>query len=91
MERAVPAIIETAASREPAFKSGIFCVAICSSCAFVIFATFVLFGVPDAVSIPTAFLISTGAGGVFVINEKLRSAKTVITTGIISPISPFVR
>jgi hypothetical protein len=36
-------------------------------------------------------LIKTAAGGVFVINEKLLSAYTVITTGMISPISAFVR
>ena len=38
-----------------------------------------------------AFLMSTGAGGDFVTNEKERSAYTVMMTGMISPMSPFVR
>ena len=36
--------------------------------------TLVLLGVPDAVSIPQAFLIRTAAGGVFVMKLKERSA-----------------
>ena len=82
IERAVPAIILIAASREPALRSGIFVSAIFFTCSFVSFATFVLLGVAEAVSIPAAFLMRTGAGGVFVMNVNERSAYTVITTGM---------
>lgn len=40
---------------------------------------------------PQAFLIRTAAGGVLVIKVNERSAYTVITTGITSPTSFFVR
>ena len=74
MLRAVPATMLIAASSEPALRSGIFCSAICFTCSRVSFATLVLLGVGDAVSIPHAFLMSTGAGGVLVMKEKERSA-----------------
>ena len=48
-------------------------------------------GTPEAVSMPQAFLISSAAGGVLVTKVKLRSAYTVMTTGIIMPMSPLVR
>ena len=70
MERAVPAIMLIAVSRLPALRSGIFVFAISSICALVIVATFVLFGVPEAVSIPQAYFIRTAAGGVLVMKEK---------------------
>ncbi len=44
-----------------------------------------LFGSPEAVSKPAAFLSNTAAGGVFVMNENDLSWYTVITTGIIIP------
>ena len=65
MERQVPAIILMAASTVAAFKSGIFISAISCNWAFVIVATFVLFGTPEPDLILQAFLIRTGAGGVF--------------------------
>ena len=73
MLRAVPATIRMAASTEAAFRSGIFRRAISSTCALVIEATLSRFGRPDALSIPAAFLISTAAGGVLVMNVKERS------------------
>ena len=51
----------------------------------------VLFGAPEALVMLAAFLIRTAAGGVLVMNEKLWSAYTVITTGMIMPISFLVR
>ena len=68
------AIIEIAASISAALRSGIFCSAIFLTCSPVIVATFVLFGTPEPLSIPHAFLIRTAAGGVFVINVNERSA-----------------
>ena len=56
----------------------------------MIVATLSLFGTPEAVSMPQAFLIRTAAGGVFVMKVKERSSNTVITTGIIRPASFFV-
>ena len=87
---AVPAIMLIAASREPALRSGIFCSAIFVSCSLVILATLVLLGTPEPLLMPHAFLRRTAAGGVFVINVNERSAYTVITTGMIRPLSFFV-
>ncbi len=53
--RAVPAIIEQADSKEEAFKSTIFVLAISSICACVILATLVLLGTALPLSIPQAF------------------------------------
>src|SRR4051794_9046386 len=39
---------------------------------------------------PIAWRISTAAGGVLVMNVNERSSKTVITTGIVVPMSPCV-
>ena len=50
-----------------------------------IFATFCLFGVALALSIPQAFLIKTAAGGVFKTNVKDLSSMIVTTTGITNP------
>ena len=91
IERAVPATMLIAASRDAALRSGILVSAICFTCSLVIFATLVLFGVADAVSIPQAFLMRTAAGGVFVIKVNERSSYTVITTGITRPMSFLVR
>ena len=74
MLRAVPAIMLIALSTDAALRSGIFCSAIFFTCSRVIFATLVLFGVPEAVSMPHAFLMRTAAGGVFVTKVKERSA-----------------
>ena len=70
---AVPAIMLTAASIELALRSGILILAISSTCALVILATLFLLGAALALWIPHAFLIRTGAGGVFKIKVKERS------------------
>ena len=70
IERHVPLIISTAASNVVALRSGIFLFAISSTCAFVIVPTFVLFGTAEPFGMFSAFFINTGAGGVFVMNEK---------------------
>src|SRR5665213_3303836 len=85
IERAVPRMVFDAASTEEAFMSGIFCVAISRICFSVTLPSFSLFGVPEPLGIPAAFSSNTGAGGVFVINENVRSAYTVMTTGIVRP------
>ena len=67
-------IMDVAVSIEAALRSFILVSAICWHWALVILATFFLLGSPDAVSMPQAFLIRTGAGGVLVINVNERSA-----------------
>lgn len=62
---AVPAIMLAAASSVFALRSAIFCLAISSTCALVIFATLSLFGFALPLSMPHAFLMRTGAGGRF--------------------------
>ena len=74
MLRAVPATIEIAASRSAALRSGILVWAIFATCSRVILPTFVLFGTPEPLSRPIAFLIRTAAGGVLVIKVKELSA-----------------
>ena len=73
MLRAVPAIMLIAASIVAAFKSGIFVSAISLILSLEIVATFVLLGTPEPDWMLHAFLIRTGAGGVFVIKLKLLS------------------
>src|SRR6266571_3124334 len=85
MERAVPAMIFSAASMVVAVRSGIFVWAISRTWAAVIEPTFSLCGSPLPFSTPAAFLISSGAGGVLVMNVNERSSKMVISTGITFP------
>src|SRR5579859_2724977 len=85
IERAVPAMIFSAASIVVAFRSGIFVSAICRSCALVSVPTLVLCGSALPLSTPMAFLISSGAGGVFVMKVNDRSSKIVISTGMMLP------
>ena len=73
MERAVPRTLLIAESTLAAFKSGIFCFAISSTCFAVTLPTLSLFGVPDPLAIPAARFSNTEAGGVLVINVKERS------------------
>src|SRR5690606_16193960 len=54
-----------------------------------ILPTLTLWGSADPDSRLRAFLIRTAAGGVFVMNEKVLSAYTVMTTGRIRPGSTF--
>src|SRR5258707_12132978 len=83
--RAVPLTVRTAASRSKQFRSGILILAISSTCFSVILPTLFLFGSAEPFARFTARLISTGTGGVLVMNVKERSEKMVITTGMISP------
>src|SRR5690606_26919576 len=73
MLRAVPATVRTAASRSAAVRSGIFTFAISSSCCRLTLPTLAVLGVPDPFGTPAAFCSRTAAGGVFVMNVKLRS------------------
>src|SRR5437660_12467893 len=89
IDRAVPRTLLIAASTEAAFKSGIFCLAISSTCFAVTLPTLSLLGVPDPFAIPAARLSSTEAGGVLVINVNDRSLYPLTTTGTIRPSSSF--
>src|ERR1039457_375822 len=90
MLRAVPSIVLMAASTLAALRSGIFFWAISLTWSLVSFPTLFLFGVLEPLARPMAFLMSTAAGGVLVINVNDLSAKTVITTGVIVPSSACV-
>ena len=72
-----------------AFRSGIFALAISSTCLRRILPTLSVCGrgLPD--SMPAAFLISTVVGGVLMMKLKLLSAYAVITTGSGRPGSIF--
>src|ERR1019366_7227711 len=85
IERAVPAMIASAASMSRAFRSGIFVSAIWRSWAFVNDATFTLCGVGDPLSTLAAFLMSSAAGGVLVMKVNERSSYTEISTGMTLP------
>ena len=54
-------------------------------------ATLVLLGTPEPDSMLHSFLIRTAAGGVLVMKLKERSEYTVMTTGMIMPMSFLVR
>src|SRR5262245_50986976 len=62
IERAVPEIVLIAASRSVVLRSGIFCLAISSSCFCVILPTLFLFGSPDPFSSRAAFMSRMAAG-----------------------------
>src|ERR1700722_19447032 len=85
MLRAVPLTLRTAAATSKQFRSGIFSLAISSTCCSVILPTLVLFGSAEPLARFTARLMSTGTGGVLVMKVKDRSLKIVMTTGMISP------
>src|SRR3984957_12344618 len=85
IERAVPAMIFSAASIEVAFRSGILVSAICRTWAAVSEPTLVLCGSALPLSTPAAFLIISGAGGVLVMNVNDRSSKIEISTGMMLP------
>src|ERR1700677_5136522 len=86
IERAVPRMLLAAASTVLAFMSGIFWLAMAMICFSVTLPFLSLLGVPDPLSMPAAFSSNTGAGGVLVMKVKLRSAYTVITTGMVMPV-----
>ena len=56
----------------------------------MIVPTLLRFGSPEPLSSPIAFLIRTAAGGVLVMKVNERSSNTVITTGMIVPVSCWV-
>ena len=85
MLRAVPAIIDIAASVEAAFRSGFFNSAISRTWSEDTTPMWSLLGTPDPLGCPAARKSSTAAGGVLVINENVRSAYTVMITGMINP------
>src|SRR5690242_7052249 len=66
IDRAVPAMIFSAASTELALRSGILVCAISRTWAAVIVPTLLTWGCPLPFATPAAFLISSGAGGVLV-------------------------
>ena len=65
IDLAVPFIIDTADSKEAAFKSCILVFAISSTCASVTLATLSLCGFADPLCTPAAFFNRTAAGGVY--------------------------
>src|SRR5215831_7427991 len=89
IERAVPRMLLIAVSMEAAFRSGIFCLAMSSTCFAVTLPTLSLFGVPDPLAMPAARFNRTEAGGVLVMKEKDRSLYTETTTGMINPSISF--
>src|SRR2546421_4610887 len=80
-------MIFAAWSMSRAFRSGIFVSAIRFTCSREGRPTLVRFGSPEPLSSRSASLIRTAAGGVFVMNVKERSSKTVISTGMMRPFS----
>ena len=74
MLRAVPAITSIAWSTSRAFRSTSLSSAIERSCALEMRPTLFRFGSAEPFSSPSASLISTAAGGVFVMNVKERSS-----------------
>ena len=68
IERAVPATVLIADSSESQFRSGIFSLAISSTCFFVTVPTFVLFGSAEPLAMFAARFSRIEAGGVFVMN-----------------------
>src|SRR5438874_9598394 len=73
IDRAVPRTLLMAASTDAAFRSGIFCLAMSSTCLSVTLPTLSLLGAPEPLAIPAARLTRIAAGGVLVIKVKERS------------------
>ena len=67
-------MIFVAGSTSFAFRSGIFCSAIWRTWSLVIVPTLLRFGSPEPLSSPIACLMSTAAGGVFVMKVNERSS-----------------
>ena len=80
-----------AISRLVVLRSVIFCRAISSNWVLVICPTFSRLGSLAPLATWAICLSSTDAGGVLVTNVKERSAKTVISTGMMVPSWPAVR
>src|SRR5215208_4538284 len=90
IERAVPSMIFAAWLTSCALRSPSFFSAIARTWSLEIVPTLVRLGSPEPFSIPIAWRISTAAGGVLVTNVNERSSYTVMTTGIVVPMSPCV-
>src|SRR5262245_40574945 len=84
-------MMRIAFSTSCAFRSGSFISAISRTCARVTFPTFSRNGSPEPLAILAARLRSTDAGGVRSSKVRERSAKTVITAGMIRPCLSCVR
>src|SRR5207253_554969 len=84
---AVPATTSIAWSTSRAFRSGVFVSASWRTCSRRRRPTLSRFGSADPFSRLRASLISTAAGGVFVMKVNDRSSKTVISTGMMRPFS----
>ena len=74
IERAVPATIFIAASMSLALRSSSFVWAISRTWSLVSDATLVVCGVGEPLATPAAFLMSSAAGGVFVMKVNERSS-----------------
>src|SRR5579884_3495411 len=85
IDRAVPAMIRAAWSTSRAFRSCSFASAIDRTWSRVSRPTLFRFGSAEPFSSRNASLISTAAGGVFVMKVNERSSKTVISTGVMRP------
>src|SRR5215203_2938563 len=86
MLRAVPSTIFAAPSMSAALRSGIFVLAISSTCSRLTAPTLALLGSPLPFSRPAACFRRNAAGGVLVTKVNERSSYTVISTGTIWPI-----
>ena len=73
MLRAVPRMDFTADARLMVFRSGSFSLAISSTCFAVSLPTLLRFGSGEPFTMPAARLISSDAGGVFMMNVNVRS------------------
>src|ERR1700758_3568138 len=89
IDLAVPRTLLIALSTDAAFRSGIFCFAMSSTCFAVTLPTLSLFGVPDPLAMPAARFNRIEAGGVLVMKVNERSLYTETTTGMISPSISF--
>ena len=72
--RAVPFTVSTAPDRSFALRSGIFSLAMASTCFMVMLPTLLRLGSPLPLAIPASRLISTATGGVLVMKVYDRSA-----------------
>ena len=70
----MPATMPMAASTSSALRSGILVWAISRTWSAVMVPTFSLSGLPEPLWMPAAFLMSSAAGGVFVMKVKVRSS-----------------
>ena len=71
----MPRTLFIADSTEAAFKSGIFCLAISSTCLAVTLPTLSLFGAPEPLAMPAARFSRIEAGGVLVMKVNERSCR----------------